>query len=325
MFDGNRQGHQWSGRGHDQHGHGDLGNGGWGHGGQGHGGQGHGGWGNGGWGNGGWGNGGWGNGGWGNGGWGNGGWGHGNGHGPHPGNGQDPGTGGPGGGDAYDGLYVVDVQGVIDLPVPFLDEDVQSGDPFRMTVAMTFDDPVVGTDDATYQRYFNDQPNSFLLSVQVGDSEIEHVVQASVQPDDGTILVVGDDTLYREFLEIPEPPRTPADLLSVIAPGTSTDPANGQQVWLRTQISLTDPGGTMVDGFDLEEETTFIPPPGGEMVANFSRFREGPVNFDANLYGIVTSASLNVIDPADVFSAESLAAIGYPLQTGGGEGCLAMS
>lgn len=245
------------------------------------------------------------------------GWGHGKGH----GRGHDHHGDGEGGGDAYEGLYVVDVQGTIDLPVPFLDEDVQTGDPFRMTVAMLFDDPAITTDDTSFRRYFDDQPNRLLLSVQVGDSEVEHVVDAFVQPNDGTTLVIGDDTLYREFLTIPEPPRTPEDLLSVIAAGTSTDPANGQQVWLRAQINVTDPSGAMIDDLSLEDSATFIPPPDGEAGANFSRFREGPVNFDADLYGVVTSVSLNSIDPADVFSAESLAAIGYPLQTGGG--CLA--
>ncbi len=235
--------------------------------------------------------------------------GHGKGHGHH-GDGD--------GGDAYEGLYVVDVQGTIDLPVPFLDEEVQTGDPFRMTVAMLFDDPVVTTDDTSFLRYFDDQPNKLLLSVQIGDSEVEHVVDAFVQPDDGTTLVIGDDTLYREFLVIPEPPRTPEDLISVIATGTSTDPANGQQVWMRAQVNVTDPSGAMIDDLDLEDSATFIPPPDSESVANFSRFREGPINFDANFYGIVTSLSLNSIDPADVFSTESLAAIGYPLQTGGG-------
>lgn len=250
------------------------------------------------------------------------GWGHGKGHGwghGHPGDGD-------GGGDAYEGLYVVDVQGTIGLPVPFLDEDVQTGDPFRMTVAMLFDDPAISTDDTSFRRYFDDQPNRLLLSVQVGDSEVEHVVDAFVGPNDGTTLVIGDDTLYREFLTIPEPPRTPEDLLSVIASGTSTDPANGQQVWLRTQISVTDPSGAMIDDLSLEDSETFIPPPDGEAVATFSRFREGPVTSDADLYGVVTSVSLNSIDPADVFSAENLAAIGYPLQTGPlqtGGGCFA--
>ena len=255
--------------------------------------------------------------------------GHGRGHGGHQGHGwghwkghgrehDHHGDGNGDGGSAYDGLYVVDVQGTIDLPVPFLDEEVQTGDPFRMTVAMLFDDPVVTTDDTSFRRYFDDQPNKLLLSVQVGDSEVEHVVEATVHPDDGTTLVIGDDTLYREFLVIPEPPRTPEDLLSVIVAGTSTDPANGQQVWLRAQINVTDPSGAMIDDLNLEDSATFIPPPDSESVANFSRFREGPINFDANLYGIVTSVSLNGIDPTDVFSAESLAAIGYPLQTGGG-------
>ncbi|MBY6266243.1 hypothetical protein EI613_30690 [Azospirillum sp. 412522] len=246
--------------------------------------------------------------------------GHGQGHGHH-------GGGNDGGGDAYEGLYVVDVQGTVDLPVPFLDEDVQTGDPFRLTIAMTFDDPAVGTDGTTYRRYFNDQPNQFLLSARVGDTEIEHVVQASVLPDDGTTLVVGDGTLYREYVNDPPPPLTPEDFLAVIAPGTSTDPANGQEVWLRAQIYLNDPDGTLIGGLNLEDEATFIPVEGGEAVANFGRFREGPVNFDADIYGIPTSVTLNGIDPAEVFSAESLAAIGYPLETGAGSGsgCFAIA
>ncbi|WP_199902321.1 hypothetical protein [Azospirillum sp. B506] len=252
--------------------------------------------------------------------------GHGNGwgHGHHGGGG---GGGNGDGGDAYEGLYVVDVQGTIDRPFPFLDEDVQTGDPFRITIAMTFDDPVIGTDGTTYRRYFDDQPNQFLLSAQVGDTEIEHVVQATTLPSDGTTLVVGDGTLYREFVNDPEPPRTPEDFLAVIAPGTSTDPANGQEVWLRAQIYLDDPAGTLVDSLNLEDEATFTPVEDGQAVAIFSRFREGPVNFDADINAIPTSVTLNGIDPAAVFSAESLAAIGYPLDTGvgSGSGCFAIA
>lgn len=260
------------------------------------------------------------------------GYGHEHGHGQHGGHGNGWGHGHHGsgdgdGGNAYEGLYVVDVQGTIDQPFPFLDEDVQTGDPFRITVAMTFDDPVIGTDGTTYRRYFDDQPNQFLLSARVGDTEIEHVVQASVRPTDGTTLVVGDGTLYREFVNDPEPPRTPEDFLAVIAPGTSTDPVNGQEVWLRAQIYLNDPAGTLVDSLNLEDEATFIPVEGGQAVAIFGRFREGPVNFDADIYAIPTSVTLNGIDPAAVFSEESLAAIGYPLDTGvgSGSGCFAMA
>ena len=258
------------------------------------------------------------------------GWGHGNGNGRGHGwgHGHDgDGGGGGNGSDPYAGLYVVDVQGVIDFAVPFLDEEVHTGDPFRLTVAMTFNDATVTTDGTTYRRYFDDQPNQFLLSAQVGDTEIEHVVQASVLPDDGTTLVIGDGTLYREFVNDPPLPLVPQDFLAVIAPGTSTDPANGQQVWLRAQIYLDDPAGALIGDLNLEDEAIFIPVEGGQAVANFGRFREGPVNFDADIYGIPTSVTLNSIDPAEVFSAESLAAIGYPLDTGvgSGTGCFAIA
>lgn len=252
---------------------------------------------------------------------------HGTGGGGGHGGGEGGGGGGGGGGDAYEGLYVVDVQGVVDFPAPFLDEEVQVGDPFRITLAMTFDEPVISTDGTTYRRYFDDQPNQFLLSAQVGDTEIEHVVQATVLPTDGTTLVVGDGTLYREFVDDPEPPRTPEDFLAVIAPGTTTDPANGQELWVRAQIYLDDPAGQLIGDLNLDDEATFIPVEGGQASARFGRFREGPVNFDADIYGVPTSVTLNSIDPAEVFSTEGLAAIGYPLNSGGGggTGCFAFA
>lgn len=247
------------------------------------------------------------------------------GHGGWNGGGNDGGSGGGNGGsDPYEGLYVIDVQGVIDVPVPFLDEDVQTGDPFRLTIAIPYDETAVTSDGEGYSRYFDTQPNSFLMSAQVGDTEIEHLVQAFVAPDDGTRLVIGDDTTYREFPVVPEPPRVPEDFFIADAPGTSVDPANNQEVYLRGRVYLSDPSGAMIDGIDLQRETTYVPPEDSESFVQFSRFRDGPELFDADIIGTPTSVSINGINPADVFSASNLSLLGYPADTGAGNGCFAV-
>lgn len=210
------------------------------------------------------------------------------------------------------GLYVIDVKGTVHLPVPFLDEDVQAGDPFRLTIAMVFDDPVVTTDGATFHRLFNDEPNLFLVSAMVGDTEVEHAVQASVGPDDGTTLVVGDDTTYREFLVLPEPPRVPMDLVAAVAPGTA-ESEDGQTLYLRAQIHAEAPSGTMVDGIDPDGPACFTVPEEHAATVSFSRFREGPIGFDADIIGIPATISINAIDPREVFEAANLALLGYPV------------